>query len=825
MPIRLEGFIDDGRGEPLADIPAVATILGTSTVVDTTITDDDGHWLFTGLPTANEYVVTLSDPAGNAVSRSVWSGEMRELWVRDRLDVAGLPVLVDPAAGNALLWTATGLFAASGMTQAAADLRYVNLDGDTMTGSLDVGGDVVISGTLMAGGGTLQVADGTVLVLSELLVGGAARPVTVSPTAGNTLTWDATGLYSAGGLTQAAADLRYEPIDTMYTKAEADARYPQKTDVDPYPNYLTVTEADALFLTPAEGNAAYATSAHNHDTTYVQLTGGSVMTGLLGPTSNNTRDLGTTALRWRKLWAVDAEFTNAPTVGGSALLTATAADALFLTPAEGNTAYATAAHNHDTSYVQLTGGSVMTGLLGPSTHNTRDLGTTGTRWRALYGMTGDFTTSLTVATKPITPSPDAANIIEFRANGLYAAAGAVTDIWVNTGGDTMTGDLNMTANVLPTVTNVRSLGSTSLRWLKVWATDADFTNAPTVGGAALLTATAADALFLTPAEGNTAYVGLAGGSVMTGLLGPTTTNTRDLGTTALRWRKLWSVDADLSGNAAVLGTLTASGLLKGQAGLDITGDAVFATSNVSINGTLGATGLVSASGGLHVGAGGAAPGELVVKGASSLHADITLIEGNTANGYLVSAIASDGGFFIQRFVSPSTYTARLSISSAGLVALPGGLTVNSRPVIMAGCRVYHNANQTITTGVTTALAFNSERFDTDSFHDTVTNNSRLTVPAGMAGKYLIFANVEWGPVADATWRLMQIRLGGATVIGRVAGPNNNSASFGTVQPLAFTYDLAVGDYVECMVRHERGTNLDVALSTGYQCEFGMQRVG
>ena len=127
----------------------------------------------------------------------------------------------------------------------------------------------------------------------------------------------------------------------------------------------------------------------------------------------------------------------------------------------------------------MAGGSARPGAWDASTHNTRDLGTTGTRWRALYGMTGDFTTSLTVATKPITPSPDAANIIEFRANGLYAAAGAVTDIWVNTTGDTMTGDLNMTANVLPTVTNTRDLGTTALRWRKLWGVNGELSGSLT----------------------------------------------------------------------------------------------------------------------------------------------------------------------------------------------------------------------------------------------------------------------------------------------------------------------------------------------------------
>src|SRR6185436_17351613 len=143
------------------------------------------------------------------------------------------------------------------------------------------------------------------------------------------------------------------------------------------------------------------------------------------------------------------------------------------------------------------------------------------------------------------------------ADARYLQSTTAATTYVDVVGDTMTGDLNMTANVLPTVTNVRDLGSSTLRWRKVWATDADFTNAPTVGGAALLTATTADALFLTPAEGNaayataahnhdTAYVKLTGGSVMTGLLGPTTTNTQDLGTTALRWRKLWSVDGEFT---------------------------------------------------------------------------------------------------------------------------------------------------------------------------------------------------------------------------------------------------------------------------------------
>ena len=43
-----------------------------------------------------------------------------------------------------------------------------------------------------------------------------------------------------------------------------------------------------------------------------------------------------------------------------------------------------------------------------------------------------------------------------------------------------------------------------------------------------------------------------------------------------------------------------------------------------------------------------------------------------------------------------------------------------------GAHAYHNAAQSINTASETTLALNSERWDTDSIHDTAVNNSRLT---------------------------------------------------------------------------------------------------
>ena len=41
-----------------------------------------------------------------------------------------------------------------------------------------------------------------------------------------------------------------------------------------------------------------------------------------------------------------------------------------------------------------------------------------------------------------------------------------------------------------------------------------------------------------------------------------------------------------------------------------------------------------------------------------------------------------------------------------------------------------------TSGVETIISFNFENFDTDGFHSTVTNTSRMTIPTGKGGKYL-----------------------------------------------------------------------------------------
>ena len=84
-------------------------------------------------------------------------------------------------------------------------------------------------------------------------------------------------------------------------------------------------------------------------------------------------------------------------------------------------------------------------------------------------------------------------------------------------------------------------------------------------------------------------------------------------------------------------------------------------------------------------------------------------------------------------------------------AAPGATDISAR--------AYHNTTQSIPNATDTALAMNSEEYDTDTIHDTATNNSRLTFKT--AGKYLVWAEIEWA--ANGTGeRFVAIKKNGTT---------------------------------------------------------------
>ncbi len=134
-------------------------------------------------------------------------------------------------------------------------------------------------------------------------------------------------------------------------------------------------------------------------------------------------------------------------------------------------------------------------------------------------------------------------------------------------------------------------------------------------------------------------------------------------------------------------------------------------------------------------------------------------------------------------------------------------------------RAYNSGFQTLTTSTDTTLLFDSERWDTDTIHSTTTNTGRLT--CNTAGIYTIAANVSFANNATGL-RLVKIVLNGATVIcldmrAALSGSDTHMA-------LSTQYNLAAGDYVECVAWQSSGGNLNTVVTGNASSEFSMVRV-
>ena len=138
-----------------------------------------------------------------------------------------------------------------------------------------------------------------------------------------------------------------------------------------------------------------------------------------------------------------------------------------------------------------------------------------------------------------------------------------------------------------------------------------------------------------------------------------------------------------------------------------------------------------------------------------------------------------------------------------------------------GVQVTKNATQAVAGSTPTIVTFPTEDWDSSAFHDLVTNNSRLTIPAGMDGKYLITGKV-------------------AFVGGTVPGPSNlavylNGAMFarlslatladsGSIQG-SITLVLAAGNYIELVAQVVTASTLQSVVSDYSPCYFSAVFLG
>jgi hypothetical protein len=195
---------------------------------------------------------------------------------------------------------------------------------------------------------------------------------------------------------------------------------------------------------------------------------------------------------------------------------------------------------------------------------------------------------------------------------------------------------------------------------------------------------------------------------------------------------------------------------------------------------------------------------LVKDGASAIRSLGTSVDTTTKNLNPSTTLGD-----IEYRSSTANTNTRLGIGSTGqILTVAGGVPSWAAPAApstpaFVGCMVYMGASMTLSNNSFTAVQFaETDYLDTDAFHNPITNNTRLTIPAGKGGKYLVYGNV----MHDNGSGVVRVRF---NLNGSVFSESRNGISTDETQHLSAIMTLAATDYVELIAYQNTGGNNDI----------------
>ena len=126
---------------------------------------------------------------------------------------------------------------------------------------------------------------------------------------------------------------------------------------------------------------------------------------------------------------------------------------------------------------------------------------------------------------------------------------------------------------------------------------------------------------------------------------------------------------------------------------------------------------------------------------------------------------------------------------------------------MPGCKALLSTTMSNTAnGADIPVALDdTDAWDTDAFHDPASNNTKITIPTGLGGRYIIVGKISWESDSTAR-RTARIKLNDTSSYGFTA----SSAETGTHGVLTTAeIELVATDYVELIGQQNTGGTLDI----------------
>jgi hypothetical protein len=219
---------------------------------------------------------------------------------------------------------------------------------------------------------------------------------------------------------------------------------------------------------------------------------------------------------------------------------------------------------------------------------------------------------------------------------------------------------------------------------------------------------------------------------------------------------------------------------------------------------------------------GGTSGQVLSKN-SNTDMDFTWVTSDDANA-IQNAIVDAKGDLIAATAADTP--ARLAVGTNGQVLTADstaatGLKWSSVSPTFVGCSLRKTAAQTTSAATYTVITFTAEDIDTNGFHDNSTNTSRITIPTGYAGKYLITAQLSTNN-GDQT-HTSAIKKNGANYNTFPSGKSAQSGAGCSSNTLIM--DLAVGDYVEISQYSSGGVQVDSTAQNDRPTVFACQWLG
>jgi len=125
------------------------------------------------------------------------------------------------------------------------------------------------------------------------------------------------------------------------------------------------------------------------------------------------------------------------------------------------------------------------------------------------------------------------------------------------------------------------------------------------------------------------------------------------------------------------------------------------------------------------------------------------------------------------------------------------------------CGIKTSASFNTTSGTYYTVAFGGEQWDTHGFHDNTTNNSRITIPTGLGGRYLMICYINWAGSATG-WRRLYLTKDGvdAPVENFDVINDGDAGALGVAaKNYSFIFSLTAGSYYEIKVAQGSGGDL------------------